>query len=717
MAQSPSVSTPAPIPLDYSRTLYHNDMSGLPLGPLALPDPTLLETLALPAPGLPGGLRAPVIHPSWLETGAFKVIERGVNRFIETVGASPLCEERMLVAGDAAWSDVRVRAVVTPLTFDGCGPGGGICGLVARYRDPRNFLALVLDRDFHVKLLQKRDGQWILLDARPLDFCLGQSLTLTLTLQGARVHAMAGPYTGAVHLYAYMAGAVVPVGLEAWADTPKGGKPLSLPEHPASSAAFNGCVGFIADVPARCGTLTVEATAEEAQALEARAAAKKDAVAQRRSRVPAMKLLKSVALHGLVSGPNLRVADINGDGKPELILAQHSPKVAAETSMTRLTCLTVMDLSGKILWQAGVPDPDAPLYGDDLPVEVFDLYHDGHGVIVCVFGYDIQIRDGKTGRVLNSAQTPDLTHWPISGEYRDAAYRRKFGDEYENLNVSRLASARIMGNGNPDDIVVMDDFHHLVALDGINLKPLFKHRGNHGRSVQILDLDGDGRDEVVAGSVILDGSGHTVSALALGGFPAASFAVKAQAGEDAGRTWVLGGRDGLAFVPLNGAAIPSQAGWSAGFAGWPVERMACARLRADLPGLQFATWGGGTLQLFDAGGRRLWTQALESCGLVLQPVSWPGQDGELLLLSMAAGGGLINGAGERVVEAPTSGPSLCCAVNSLISGDGSDALLAWEANELCIWVPDGTSANRKSERRSSGVGAHGAQISLPAGWK
>jgi len=710
MAQSPIA--PVTPPPDYSRTLYHNDMSALPLGPLTLPDPSLLETCALPAAVLPGGLRAPVVHPAWLESGAFKVIERGVNRFIETVGASPLCEDRMLVAGDSHWSDVRVRAVVTPLTFDGCGPGGGICGLIARYRDPRNFLALVLDRDFHVKLLQKRDGQWILLDARPLEFCLGQSLTLTLTLQGPRVHGTAGPYTGAAHLYAYMAGAAVPIGIEAWGDTPKGGKPLALPEQPASCAAFNGCVGFIADVPARCGTLTVEATAEEADALEARAAARTAHVARAKAKVPPVKLLTRVALQGLVSGPNVRVADVNGDGKPELILAQHSPKIAAQTSMSRLTCLTVMDLSGKILWQAGVPDPDAPLYGEDLPVEVFDLYHDGHGVIVCAFGYDIQIRDGKTGRVLNSAQTPDLTHWPISGEYRDTAYSRKFGDERENLNIARLASAKILGNGNPDDILVLDDYHHLVALDGINLKPLFKHRGNHGRSVQVLDLDGDGRDEVVAGGVILDGSGKTISAASFGGFPTASVAVKAQAGEDAGRSWVLAGRDGLALLPLNGAAIPPLAGWNVGFAGWPVERLACAKLRADLPGLQFATWGSGTLQLFDAGGRRLWTQSIDSNGVALKPVHWPGQDAELLLLSMAPGGGLINGAGEHVVEAPTSGPSLCCAVSPHFAKD-VDALLAWDTNELHVWVPDSGVSKRKSDRRSSGSGAHGAQVSLP----
>jgi hypothetical protein len=684
MTQTP----PGAVTHDYNHTLYHNDLGALPPGVLALPDPDLSEHCALPAAQLPGGLRVPLVHPSWKKDGAFKVIERGVNRFIEALGASPFCEERMIVAGDATWSDYRVRAVVTPLNFDGAGASGGHCGLIARYRDPRNFLALLLDRDFHVKLLQRVEGVWQLLDCLPLEFCLGQSLTLTLTLQGARVHAMAGPYTGAVHLYGYMSGHAAPTGVEVWSGGLKGGKPLDLPEQPASHVQFNGGVGFFADVPARLGTVTVETTAEEALAVEARRAALESSRATLQKRFPAMKRLYTVPLHGLGGGPNLRVADVNGDGKPEVIVAQHSPKIVGATSMSRLSCVTVLDLNGTVLWQAGVPDPGAPLFGGDLPADVFDLYHDGHGVVVCVFGFDVQIRDGKTGRILNSAQTPDMTHWTMPADYRDMTLPvgERWGDERENLNVARVLSARILGNGNPDDIVVTGDRHHLVALDGINLKPLFKHRGNHGRSVSALDLNGDGFDELLAGAVLLDHDGATRAKIPMGDAPAASQLVRMSANDDAPRAWAVAGAQGLALLPVgeNGWPLPVA---EPQFSGAAIEQLCTGRFRSDSPGMQFAAYGAGVLQFFEAGGKRLSTHALGLNGVALKDMKWPGAEHALLLTSMAPGGGLFNGRGQCAVPAPADGPTHFCTVSERFKNDAATVILAWDAQSLAVYAP------------------------------
>ena len=130
-----------------SATLLHNDLSALALGSLPFRNAPLSELYTLPLEEIPGGLVIPVAHSSWKPDACFRVIERGLGKYIEAIGASPHCENRILLAGDDAWGDYRLRAVVTPLTFDDASPAGGFCGVIARYADAQNYLALVLDRD------------------------------------------------------------------------------------------------------------------------------------------------------------------------------------------------------------------------------------------------------------------------------------------------------------------------------------------------------------------------------------------------------------------------------------------------------------------------------------------------------------------------------------------------------------------------------------------
>jgi hypothetical protein len=179
--------------------------------------------------------------------------------------------------------------------------------------------------------------------------------------------------------------------------------------------------------------------------------------------------------------------------------------------------------------------------------------------------------------------------------------------------------------------------------------------------------------------------------------------------------WVVGGRDGIAFVPMAGSGIDADAAASLRFSGLPVEKLACAKLRADLPGLQFVASGAGLLRMYDAGGRRVWSR--EGDASALQPVNWTGAENELVLLSMAAGSGLIDGAGDLVVSAPESGPSANCRVSRLFSVDGRDAILAWDSNELAVYVPDGAApANVYKPQRPGAVNVsvHAARVSLPS---
>ena len=74
---------------------------------------------------------------------------------------------------------------------------------------------------------------------------------------------------------------------------------------------------------------------------------------------------------------------------------------------------------------------------------------------------------------------------------------------------------------------------------------------------------------------------------------------------------------------------------------------------------------------------------------LLNPVNWPDDGTELLLLSTdPREGGLMDGRGERAVTFPDDGhPVLCCDARD-IDGDGVDEILTWNHDWLWLYKPD-----------------------------
>src|SRR5437016_5526770 len=132
----------------YTHLLHHNDLSALQPGALS----DVADDFKFP------------------NENSFHVIERGTGKYIETVGAGA-GSDRMLVTGDPHWRDYRLRAVVTPLSFEEAGPNGGLCGIVGRYANSQDYIALVLDRDGHVKLLRRNGSGFEVLDSKLTEYC------------------------------------------------------------------------------------------------------------------------------------------------------------------------------------------------------------------------------------------------------------------------------------------------------------------------------------------------------------------------------------------------------------------------------------------------------------------------------------------------------------------------------------------------------------------
>ena len=614
----------------FTHVLYHDDLSALKDGPL---------------------------------DGNYDIISRGLGKYLDCIpdtNSNPCIH----AFGNERWSNYRLRAVVTPVSYERCQAAGGFCGIVAQYKHHLDYLAFVLDRDGHVKLLQRTAGGFELLASAALEFCIGQSLSLTISIQGGEIVGTAGPYSGKTTIRA------------------------QLPN------AGSGKTGFICTAPARFGPHTIECAPDEAARIEKAIGDAKEASAKKRAKFPRMKLERTVPLHGLSTSHNIIFGDINDDGKLEILLGQSSEKVARNVSLTKLTCLTALDLEGKILWQAGVPDPDVKLAGwGTLPFRFHDLFGDGHPVVVCVFGYDIQIRHAKTGKVIMSAQTPATR--PVSDDFKAVVGEiGRWGDETLNMNVSWIDFCDTQGNGAKKEILVGDWFN-LAVLDPLaepTLHPLFTHRGELRGDAWIGDIDGDGKDEIFAGSSLLDNDGSLIGSVKLGAFGNSIRVLDPldETGENK-RVIVSAALEGLSIFDLDSLRKGEYQGGTWGafrVRSCAPESISSGKFRSDLPGIQFAATGDPSVTLFDANMHKIWSREFDARDGGARAVNWTGKPENLMLISMGLNCGLIDGYGDIVVEAPEAGPEDHCDVIKGYCADGRDAIAAWNSDELAIYVPD-----------------------------
>lgn len=619
--------------------------------------------------------------------GEMSIITRGLGHYIEVRAKTIECGPWVDSKFPTKLQNYRFRAVVTPVSFENAGPRGGFCGIIARYRDDENYIALVIDRSFHMKLLRCNGGQYELLAAAPLEFCLGQSLTLTLSVKGNKAVGTAGPYAGATTIEAL------------------------VPEIPNILDRHNHA-GFVCAGHARFGPHTLECSAEDAACEKERQAAWRLTLST--PGFPTMEIERTVPLKGLVTGRNIQFADINGDGKLEFIVAQSSKRIAASLSLTRLTCLTAFDLDGNILWQAGVPDPESSAeeevelsFAGPLPFRIHDLFGDGHPVVVCVFGYDLQIRDAKSGKTILSGETPGTL--PVSDEFKAATsnFGAPWGDETLNMNVASIHFCDTQGTGAKKEILIKDDYHNLAVLDTLSepiLHPIFRHRGNVGGVPWIGDLDGDGKDEIFCGYSLLDDDGTRLATLALGG-SARSVHVQNLNSTDGypARVLICAGDEGLIALDL-------QVLMSGGYSG-NVPRAARFRICADVlhvgkfrPNLQSdeiivsqlpasGTGRNGRVSLFTWQLEEILADYLTADNGPGVPVRWTSENRAYLFFG-GCGCGLVDGLSKLLDISPhlyrNYGvvPGYCC--------DGRDAVYAVYEGNLEICVPSDALAPTKS---------------------
>lgn len=236
---------------------------------------------------------------------------------------------------------------------------------------------------------------------------------------------------------------------------------------------------------------------------------------------PEYKTYRSIKLHGNYKPQRIAVADLNGDGTLDFIIKQPDKGIdpAGQPNTDGLTYKIEAYLNdGTFLWRKDLgPGIEPGIWYS--PLIVFDFDGDGKAEIAVKTGpSDAREANGRVRKgsewcsILNGMTGQEIckVDWP------ERSWR--FGD-YNRNNRNQMGVAYLDGK-TPCLLVargtyrlMMVDAYQLVngqlqklwRWDGDEENPIIRHQGAHG--MHTADVDRDGRDEVVLGSVVLDDNG------------------------------------------------------------------------------------------------------------------------------------------------------------------------------------------------------------------
>ena len=213
------------------------------------------------------------------------------------------------------------------------------------------------------------------------------------------------------------------------------------------------------------------------------------------------RLLWELDVEGI--GGQMVVADVNGDGKLEFLLRQSPGQLKSDLYIERgwntdeerrLFCITAIDQEGNQLWQVGEPHRGADPYcahgGNDFITA--DVDGDGKAEVVSIVWDVLTVFDGETGEVQAKKKLPaDNFSQVKAGSLR--------GDPTRQQLVVKVNDGAYppYEYGNPTYVLDSD-------LSELWMTP---HYHGAGHAPVLIDVDGDGCDEMLIGYNLVDSDG------------------------------------------------------------------------------------------------------------------------------------------------------------------------------------------------------------------
>ncbi len=578
----------------------------------------------------------------------------------------------LMITGDPEWSDYTFEVKVRPLSL------AEMAGIAFRYRTNRHYYLFALTGGRRAVLRLRlpvektyRVAEWRDLGGADFPYDTRRYYALKVENDGPRMRA-------------FVDGRLL---LEA-----------------SDAEILKGKIGVTSNIPARFTAVRVSVTAGIEKAIRARIAAREAELARLRAENPRPKLWKKFDTPRFGAGRNVRFGDLDGDGRTDLLIAQNVRK-ASRNSFDHLSCLTAVNLDGRVLWQIGRPDPYNDVLANDTPFQIHDLDGDGAHEVVLVKDFKIQILEGRTGKVKQWAWMPAAPK-----DNQERPYETEVGDS--------IYFADFSGRKAPREIIVKDRYHSFWVFDQ-HLKLLWSSQANIGHFPYSLDVDGDGREELAIGYSLYAPGGQRLwtldeeldehsDGIVLGNF----------SGDPRGpvRAYLFASDEGFLMADLTGKILRrARIGHT--------QSPSVAKFRPDLPGLQLMCvnfWRNpGIVTLFDHDGRLLEQAEPIHSGSPMLPVNWRGDGQEFVLLSASVKeGGMIDGRLRRVVAFPDDGhPDLACNALNL-TADQRDEIVVWDSQRVWIYTQDRpfTGARIYAPRRNPDYNEsnYRVNVSLPA---
>jgi len=455
--------------------------------------------------------------------------------------------------------------------------------------------------------------------------------------------------------------------------------------HSAELIARGGKVGITADCPTQFASVKVMTDKNNYEQIQTKIRKKKEQEEKVQRHYPKMKLWKSINLAQFGTSRQIRFGHLTGTKEWHIVLAQAQKRVSRD-AYPHISCLTAIDLTGKILWQWGEASKQTEKLGKisaDLPFQIYDIDGDGKDEVICGINFEILILDGATGAVKKRVKTP------LSDDEDDSLIGVPFGSyAFDRINPDGIQIANFSGKARASDILIKDRYCRIYALDSeLNVLWRFKSPLNTGHYPLAVDINGDGHDELLCGYILLDHKGKQVW-----NYPIEDdhtdeiVAGKFMAGSDKGYFACVSGTEGFFIGDFQGNIVMRD---KIGHA----QRVSVGNYCPDREGFELVVsnfWGHqGVVYFYDCFGNPLWEMENEQNGNVLVPVNWKGDGSDLFIMNADPNkGGLYNGDGIAAVVFPNDGhPQMCCEALDLC-GDSRDEIVVWDYQQLYIYTQE-----------------------------
>ena len=633
------------------KTLFFDDFSGFAIGefPYDADHSAMGEYQYVVLKGERGSWTDQVCNYTWNGTGPSWIITEANGRhYMESMRIEKNRPHRMfptLQAGSVFWFDYRVCCQLRRYSTK------GMAGLAFCMRNSLNTMVFQLD-DRGAALVHRHKEQLIELARAPFAHNCDDYYELAVDINGDRV-------------VCFIDG-------------------VEIIRHNSPLASAGGKIGITSDCPTAFTQISVMASQETSYEIEKRDSSRKAHIAATQAANPKMKLWKKINLQNFGTSRQIRFGHLRGGNEWHIVLAQAQKRISRD-AYPHISCLTAIDLDGNILWQLGEPSANTSRLGKisaDLPFQVYDIDGDGVDEVICAINFELLILEGATGKVKHRAKTPYTSESaPIIGA--------PFGDyAFDRLNVDAISIANLTGGPRAASILIKDRYCRLYALDAhLNLLWKYHSHTNTGHFPLAVDINGDGRDEILCGYHMLDADGKLIWQ-----YPISSDHVdeivygKFMAGSDEAYFACVAGSEGFYVGDTHGNIILRD---GIGHA----QRISIANFDPAREGFEIAVsnfWGHqGIIYLYDSQGQPILEIENELNGNILTPINWRGDGQDFFMTNPDPTlGGLYDINGIPAVAFPDDGhPTLCCEAIDL-TGDCRDELVVWDYKDLWIYTQD-----------------------------